>query len=323
MSVSLNFAPHLLHQLIQPSRTMATTTRCIASTSRARLILPPANCLGIRRLATPTDLPAKSTPTDDPLPHIELGQTHYSRYHEHYDSTLATDLMYMTYNHRASIKPPRESTPTIPKTPYEVNRPAPAPRGNRPIRPETRHITPDTVPRLESIILHTMVKEAIVNKHHLLGAVMALRAISGESAYGGNRQGSAGVEVLRSRHGAAAFKLRAEMPVSVKVEMKGEAMYDFIQSLVDFVMPRIREYPGIALPPASAPKVSPSALAGSVAFGFPPTAMGLFPQIEANLDAYPRLFGFHVHFQTNMKGEGAQDRARTLLSGFRIPFHRI
>lgn len=227
----------------------------------------------------------------------------------------------MTYNHRQHISEPALEVLPEPQTAYEMNRPTPPLRGNRPARPSAKPLSPATIPKLESIVLHTMVKEAIGNKQSLLSAIMALRAISGQSPNGGGRSGK-GVEVIVSRTGAAAFKLRAGMPVAVKVEMKGEAMYDFIQSLVDFVLPRIREYPGIALPPTSASKTSPSAVGGVVSFGLPHTAMGLFPQIEANLDSYPRLHGFHMYFKTTAKGDRAQEHAQALLSGFRIPFHR-
>jgi large subunit ribosomal protein L5 len=175
---------------------------------------------------------------------------------------------------------------------------------------------------LESIIIHTMVKEAIGNKPALLTAIMALRAISGETELGGGRAGSSGVQVLASKSGAAAFKLRAGMPVAVKVELKGDAMYTFIQCLVDFVLPRIRDFPGFPLSPPSASKQSPSATGGVVSMGLPASAMALFPQIEVNLDAYPRTHGFHMQFLTSAKGKGAQDKARALLSGFRIPFAR-
>ena len=268
-----------------------------------------------------------STPEEPfAVPHIELGPTHPSRYQDHYHSTLAEDLMYMTYDHNLAMG--HKSSPAsthdashIP-TPYEANRPAPAPRGNRPVRPSARPVGPTTIPKLESIILHTMVKESIGNKPALLSAIMALRQISGETQHGGGRKGSTGVQVLASRKGAAAFKLRAGMPVAVKVELKGQAMYDFIQSLVDFVFPRIREFPGITLPLASASSISPSATGGVIAFGLQASDMALFPQIEVNLDAYPRLHGFHIQFLTNCKGKGAQDQARALLSGFRIPFAR-
>ncbi|KAJ9102986.1 hypothetical protein QFC19_004543 [Naganishia cerealis] len=262
------------------------------------------------------------------LPHIEIGPTHPSRYQDHYHNTLQEDLMYMTYDHNLASSPKSASTKAsspdgshLP-TPYEINRPAPAPRGNRPIRPSARPVAPTSIPKLESIILHTMVKESIGNKPALLSAIMALRQISGETNAGGGRKGSTGVQVLASRKGAAAFKLRAGMPVAVKVELKGQAMYDFIQCLVDFVFPRIREFPGIVLPPASSSSISPSATGGVIAFGLQPTDMALFPQIEVNLDSYPRLHGFHIQFLTNCKGKGGQDQARALLSGFRIPFAR-
>ncbi|WVR03861.1 hypothetical protein IAU60_000859 [Kwoniella sp. DSM 27419] len=257
------------------------------------------------------------------LPDIHVGPTHASRYSQHYNNTLASDLMYMTYSHRLAQRPPKPAPVEPPQTPYEANRPRPPiMRGNRALRTKTTGITPESVPKLDSIIIHTMVKEAIANKSTLLSAIMAMRAISGETPNGGGRKGAGGVEVIVAKKSAAAWKLRAGMPVSVKVELKGEAMYDFIQSLVDFVLPRLRDFPGIPLPPASTPRNSPAALAGIVSFGFSPTAMSFFPQIEANTDAYPRLHGFHVYFKTSLRGENAHEHARTLVSGFRIPFHR-
>ena len=303
---------------------MATpTARCIASSSRAAVktaaVARPTVLLPNRHYA--------STPSTDlsefELPHIHLGATHPSRYRSHYENTLASDLLYMAYDHRlATASPTPPPVSTEPLTAYELNRPTPLPRGNRPERPAASAITPASVPKLESITLHTMVKEAIGNKQALLSAIMAFRAISGETQNGGGRAGSEGVQVLISRGGAAAFKLREGMPIATKVELRGEAMYDFIQSLVDFVLPRIREFPGFALPLASASKTSPSSLGGVVSMGLPAAAMGLFPQVEANLDAYPRLHGFHIYFNTNQRGDRAQENARALLSGFRIPFYR-
>jgi len=167
-----------------------------------------------------------------------------------------------------------------------------------------------------------MVKEAVGNKQNLLSAIMALRAISGEAPNGGGRSGSSGVQVVLARTGAAAWRVRVGMPVAAKVEMKGDAMYDFLQSLVDFVLPRIREYPGVPLPLQSKADSTANSLAGIVAFGLPPAAMQLFPQIEANIDAYPRLHGFHMYFKTNQKGDKAEAAARAVLSGFRVPFYR-
>ncbi|KAL7419588.1 54S ribosomal protein L7, mitochondrial [Cryptotrichosporon argae] len=296
-------------------RTAASASRSVRNALTPRLVRTAASSSSIASSSSTLEAPEWT------MPEIHLGPTHPSRYGDHYHRTLSSDLLYMTYNHRVSALTPPAPV-AAPQTAYELNRPAPAPRGNRPVRPLTHPVTPASVPRLESIVVHTFIKEAITSKHALLSAIMALRAISGEAPAGAGRAGSKGVEVVVSRTGAAAFKLRAGMPVAAKVELRGAAMYDFIQSLVDFVLPRIREFPGIALPPASASKNSPSALGGVVSFGMPATAMALFPQIEANLDAYPKLHGFHMHFKTNARGKDAQEHARALLSGFRIPFHR-
>ncbi|GFZ42617.1 hypothetical protein JCM24511_00334 [Saitozyma sp. JCM 24511] len=305
-----------LRAIAGSSRAVTASRLAPAAAAPARVLIPS------RGYATPSPSPSPSSSPDWSLPEIHVGQTHPSRYGEHYDDTLSSDLLYMTYNHRLAHATPAATPVPEPRTPYELNRPQPLPRGNRPARPSAKVVRPDTIPRLESITIHTMVKEAIGNKQALLSAIMALRAISGETANGGGRSGSSGVQVVISRSGAAAFKLRAGMPVAAKVEIKGPAMYDFIQSLVDFVLPRIREFPGFALPSASAAKTSPSALGGVVSMGLPATAMALFPQVEANLDAYPRLHGFHMYFKTDARGESAQENARALLSGFRIPFHK-
>ncbi|WVQ64879.1 uncharacterized protein L199_003048 [Kwoniella botswanensis] len=308
-----------------PLRSLASSASRIPALKRASI--PPSSRYASSSSSSKSSKPSTQTsplPKDDwTLPHIHVGPTHPSRYSQHYHNTLSSDLMYMTYSHRLAQKPPKPEPVQPPQTAYEANRPRPPiMRGNRALRTKTTQIDVDNVPKLESVIIHTMVKEAIANKSTLLSAIMALRAISGETPNGGGKKGSSGVEVIVAKKSAAAWKLRAGMPVSVKVELKGDAMYDFIQSLVDFVLPRLRDFPGIPLPPSSTPKNSPASLTGIVSFGFNPTTMSFFPQIESNTDAYPRLHGFHVYFKTSLRGENAHEHARTLVSGFRIPFHR-
>lgn len=315
--------------LTHPHRPVAMSIRsAVASAASASRVLrpsAPAVLLPARHASSSTSTTTKAD--EWIVPEIRLGQTHPSRYGEHYNQTLASDLMYMTYNHRSTAAydaaaeraaAQADDAPPL-LTGYEANRPAANPRGGRPQRTLNRGISADLVPQLESITLHTMVKEAIGTKQALLNAIMALRAVSGESQGGGGRN-SSGVQVLRARRGAASWKLRKGMPIATKVEIKGEPMYDFIQSLVDFVLPRLRDFPGFKLPSASASKNSPSALSGTVSMGLPPSAMGLFPQIEASLDSYPRLHGFDIIFKTNLRGRDSQEHARALLSGFRIPF---
>jgi len=312
---------------------MATVSfrSAVSSASRSLPLARSATVLPQRHYASPSTSSkpsksakgAKAAPVLAPsleeweLPEIHLGPDHINRYRNHYDETLTSDLLYMTYDHRLARKKSTPAPAPAPVDPYTAN--LSPKQENR--RPKARAITHATLPELESVIIHTMVKEAIGNKQHLLNAIMALRAISGEAPGGGGRPGE-GVQVVKARVGAAQWKLREGMPIAAKVELKGEAMYAFLQSLVDFVLPRLREYPGVPIRPFQGTHLKSHMLGPVVGFGLPSIAMGLFPQIEGNIDMYPRLHGFHLTFKTNQKGEHAQMHARTLLSGFRVPFYR-
>ncbi|GAA5988711.1 hypothetical protein JCM10908_003687 [Rhodotorula pacifica] len=265
-------------------------------------------------------------------PNLSYGQTARSRLGDHYDSTLSHDLLYLLYSHathaEAAQRPnPIERTPIwSPENPYSQGRSAPPrPKGNRYIVPNPTYISPDTVPRLESIVVESMYKHAVGAKSNLLPLIMAFQAITGEppqvktpGPYGPGS--SQGIQVTQSTKKSASFKIRAGMPSGVKVELRGEPMYAFLETVVDFVLPRLKTFSGIPLPPASHPRQSPSSTSGVVSFGLPPEAMGLFPQIEVNLDQYPRSFGMNIFCVTNAKGRGAQDQARALMSGVGLPF---
>jgi len=166
-----------------------------------------------------------------------------------------------------------------------------------------------------------MVKEAINSKSNLLGAIAAFRAISGENSQAGGVHTTEGVEIVRAVKTVGGWS-RAGAALGVKVDMKGPKMYDFLSTLVEFVLPRLREFNGVQLPGSSSNMQTPAGVSGVVSFGLPPEAMGLFPQIEVNLDSYPKSYGMHIHFVTNAEGQGAQNRARGLLSGFGVPFIR-
>lgn len=150
---------------------------------------------------------------------------------------------------------------------------------------------------------------------------MAMRALTGESYKAGGRHSAEGIQIVKGKKSVGGW-IRPGIPVGVKVDLKGQSMYDFLATLVEFVLPRLRDFPGIVLPPQSSSVNSPSSVSGVVSFGLPPDAMGFFPQIEVNLDSYPKTYGMHIHFVTNATGLGAQNRARSLISGFQVPFVR-
>ena len=277
------------------------------------------------RRAPPIRKPLNHTPTGLPIPHVKIvvRDSHPNRLASHYYTTLQDDLLYLTYRHESGPRPaPRNIRLTYdPEDPYTKLRNNPPVGGSQFGRKPAPPTTADNVVRLERIQLHSMIKEALVSRQNLLGPIMAFRALSGETERGGGQHAVDGVQIVRGVKTVGGW-VRPGLPVGVKVDLKGPNMWEFLGSLTEFVLPRLREFHGIVMPPASHSMRTPSGVSGVVSFGLPPEAMGLFPQIEVNLDSDPKSYGMHIHFITNATGEGAQNKARQLLSGFQIPFAR-
>ena len=91
------------------------------------------------------------------------------------------------------------------------------------------------VPRIEKIVLNIGLGEAITNGKAMEAAQQDLTAIAGQHPV-----------ITRSRKSIANFKLRAGMPIGLKVTLRGERMYDFFDKLVNAVLPRMHEFQGIS-----------------------------------------------------------------------------
>ncbi|KAG6816902.1 hypothetical protein H0H87_001855 [Tephrocybe sp. NHM501043] len=294
----------------------------VATTARTAVARPPTR---FGRTPTISRHLRKDRRTQLPIPQVKILTREFGpcRVEDHYHTTLADDAMYMTYVHepngRAEPRPKRLTYD--PTDPYTKNRHNPPVGGEQLGKKPPPPSRPDNVVRLEKISIHTMQKEALQSKQNLLGPIMALRALTGESFKAGGRHSAEGIQLVRGKKSVGGW-IRPGVPVGAKVDVKGQAMYDFLGTLVEFVLPRIRDFGGVILPPQSSSVNSPSAVSGVVSFGIPPEAMGLFPQIEVNIDSYPKQYGMHLHFVTSATGVGAQNRAEALLSGFQVPFLR-
>ena len=132
-----------------------------------------------------------------PIPHVNVivRDTQPCRVADHYYNTLRDDLMYMTYVHEPNPrKPPRIIRPLYdPEDPYVKNRFNPVAGGARWAREIPPVTTSENVVKLECIQLHSMQKSAVQNRSSLLGALMALRVITGESVGAGGKIGRAHV----------------------------------------------------------------------------------------------------------------------------------
>jgi large subunit ribosomal protein L5 len=111
-----------------------------------------------------------------------------------------------------------------------------------------------------------MVPEAQENSANLHVAGMIVQAISNVRAI-----------THKARHNVVGWGLREGKYVSVTAEMDRENAHDFLAKLVDVVLPRIKEWPGV---PGSSGDES-----GNMTFGLTPDQLALFPEIEANYDA--------------------------------------
>ena len=247
---------------------------------------------------------------------VGVGPLGINRMKEHYRNTLATDLLYMTYEHTsaeeiAAEEAKRQEKHTRewdPSDPYSKNRPARPLRGNRRPQPGPTQLLEEDPARnlvkLERVNLTCFVKDAIVNKHLLVPVVAQFRAITGLPVIGSNANPTALTErsakqgyikILRAKSGVASFKLRKGMPIGVQASLPGPLAHQFMDTLVTFVLPRLRSFNGFLLPPPNQPPASPAALSGVVSLGMGPEALPLFPQLEINWDAYPgKSYGFQV-----------------------------
>lgn len=90
------------------------------------------------------------------------------------------------------------------------------------------------VPRLDKIVVNTGVGKAITEPKLIDEAVACVRAISGQQPI-----------VTRARKAISNFKLRANVPIGVKVTLRQDRMYEFFDRLVSIVIPRIRDFRGL------------------------------------------------------------------------------
>jgi large subunit ribosomal protein L5 len=150
------------------------------------------------------------------------------------------------------------------------------------------------VPRLEKVVLNIGVGEAIQNAKALESAEGDLATISGQHPV-----------TTRAKKSIAAFRLRAGMPIGLKVTLRGERMYDFLDKLLNTVLCRIREFQGV-------PRSSFDGR-GNYTLAF--REQTVFPEIE--YDKIDRARGLEVSIVTTAKTD---EEGRNLLELLGMPF---
>ena len=150
------------------------------------------------------------------------------------------------------------------------------------------------VPRLIKVVLNIGLGEAIQNAKALESAEADLSVISGQHPV-----------ITRARRSIAAFRLRTGMPIGMKVTLRGDRMYEFIDKLINAVLPRIREFSG----------VPPNAFDGRGNY-----TLGLKDQIafpEIDYDKIEKLRGMEIAVTTTAETD---EEGRHLLELLGMPF---
>ena len=150
------------------------------------------------------------------------------------------------------------------------------------------------VPRIEKVVMNIGVGEAITNSKALEGAEIDLAAIAGQHPV-----------TTRAKKSIANFRLREGMPVGLKVTLRGERMYDFLDKLMNTVLCRIREFQGV-------PRNSFDGR-GNYTLAF--REQTVFPEID--YDKIDKVRGLEVSIVTTARTD---EEGRQLLEMMGIPF---
>lgn len=153
---------------------------------------------------------------------------------------------------------------------------------------------PMRVPKITKVVLNMGLGEAVTDKKVLESAAEDLTKISGQK-----------VVVTKARKSIAGFKIREGWPVGLKVTLRGERMYEFLERLVDIAIPRIRDFRGL----------SPKAFDGRGNFAMGVTEQIIFPEID--YDKIDALRGLDITITTTAQTD---DEGRALLAAMRFPF---
>lgn len=152
------------------------------------------------------------------------------------------------------------------------------------------------VPRLQKVVLNIGLGEATTNAKAVEAAQRDLTAISGQKPV-----------VTRARRSISAFKLRAGMPIGVMVTLRGRRMYEFLDRLVNVVLPRVRDFRGVSRDSFDG--------RGNYALGL--REQLVFPEIE--YDKIDKVRGLEIIIVTTARSD---EEARSLLQHLGMPFQR-
>lgn len=149
------------------------------------------------------------------------------------------------------------------------------------------------VPRLEKIVINQGVGKAVADKKLIETAQSELAQITGQKPI-----------VTVAKKDISNFKLRRKMPIGVKVTLRRDRMYEFLERLINAALPRIRDFKGV-----------PAKFDGKGNYTLGIAEQIIFPEID--IDKVSSILGMEITFVTSAKTD---EEAMALLREFGIPF---
>ncbi|HEU4718967.1 MAG TPA: 50S ribosomal protein L5 [Bacteroidia bacterium] len=150
------------------------------------------------------------------------------------------------------------------------------------------------VPCLEKICINQGIGDAVADKKLIEGAIKEMGLITGQRA----------ISTI-SRKDISNFKLRKGVPIGVKVTLRGEKMYEFLDRLISAALPRIRDFRGI----------NEKGFDGRGNYTLGITEQIIFPEID--IDKVNKILGMDITFVTTANTD---EEALALLQEFGLPF---
>jgi large subunit ribosomal protein L5 len=153
---------------------------------------------------------------------------------------------------------------------------------------------PMMVPRLSKVVINMGLGAAVGNPKIIDSAVEDMRSIAGQKPV-----------VTRARKSIATYKLRENLPIGVMVTLRGERMWEFVDRLVTFSLPRVRDFKG----------VSPKGFDGKGNYTMGLKEQIIFPEID--YDKIDVVKGMNISFVTTARTD---EEGRALLAELGVPF---
>jgi len=150
------------------------------------------------------------------------------------------------------------------------------------------------VPRIDKICINKGVGAAVADKKIVDVAVEEITSITGQRAVS-----------TKAKKAISNFKLRENLPIGVRVTLRGERMYEFLDRLMNVALPRVRDFRG----------VSDKGFDGRGNYTLGVKEQIIFPEIS--IDKVTRIGGMDITFVTTAQTD---EESFELLKGFGMPF---